>query len=411
MLRTPEPLVWVAVSRDAFGRIRRVRFPAFTSMLSRKWLVVALCGLVLALLAAAWITPKVLRRLDMQGLKPVTVAEGLEMPWSIAFLPHGRMLVTERPGRMRIVDADGSLGEPLEGVPPVWAQGEGGLMDVALGPDFKHDQTLYWTYSEPSPSADGATTAVARGRLVGNRLAEVRVIFRQANEKSSDPTHFGSKLLFDRAGLLYVSLGDRGQRSEAQRLDSAHGKILRMRTDGTAPEDNPFVSTPGALPQIWSLGHRNVQGIALHPETGELWAHEHGPQGGDELNVIVRGGNYGWPVITYGTEYSTSAKIGEGTAKTGLEQPVTWWGPISVAPSGLTFLTSDRYPEWKGQLFAGNLRGQALLRLKLDGRQVVEQQRLVTGLLERIRDVRQGPDGWLYVTTKNPDGRIIRVER
>lgn len=380
-------------------------------MLSRKWLAVGLCGVVLTAVVAAWAAPKVLRRLDMQGLKPVTVARGLEMPWAIAFLPKGRMLVTERPGRMRIIEVDGRLGEPLRGVPPVWAQGEGGLMDVALSPDFPNDATMFWTYSEPSANGEGATTAVARGRLNGTGLEDVRVIFRQSDQKSSDPTHFGSRLLFDPSGLLYVTLGDRGQRGDAQRLDSAHGKILRMRMDGTAPPDNPFVSTPGALPQIWSVGHRNVQGIALHPQTGELWAHEHGPQGGDELNVIVRGGNYGWPAITYGTEYSTSAKIGEGTGKTGMEQPVTWWGPISIAPSGLTFLTGDRYPEWKGQLFAGNLRGQALLRLQIDGHKVVEQQRLVTGLLERIRDVRQGPDGWLYVTTKNPEGRIIRIER
>ena len=379
-----------------------------------RW-VIALVALLASAAVAAWVAPKVLRRMDMQGLKPVTVASGLDNPWSIAFLPDGRLLVTERPGRMRIVtldakQAEGKLGEPLAGLPPVWAVGEGGLMDVALDPDFARNNTVYWSYSEPNAAGDAASTAVARGRLAEGRVEEVKVIFRQP-VKSSDPTHFGSRLLFDRQGLLFVTLGDRGQRADAQELASPHGKILRMRSDGSAPPDNPFVSTPGALPQIWTLGHRNVQGIALDSRDGKLWAHEHGPQGGDELNIIVAGRNYGWPLITYGTEYSSSAKIGEGTEKPGLEQPVTWWGPISIAPSGLAFLSSDRYPGWKGQLFAGNLRGQALLRIKLDGGKVAEQQRLVTGLLERVRDVRQGPDGWLYITTKNPKGRVIRIER
>ncbi|CAG1017473.1 Aldose sugar dehydrogenase YliI [Burkholderiaceae bacterium] len=380
-------------------------------MRSRRRVIYAIAAVLLIGALAAWATPKVLRRLDMQGLKPVTVAKGLDSPWSIAFLPGGSMLVTERPGRMRIVTPDGRLGKPLAGLPPVWAKGEGGLLDVATDPQFASNRTIYWSYAEPAVGdAEGASTAVARGRLADNRVEDVRVIFRQT-QKSADVTHFGSRLLFDSNGLLYVTLGDRGQRADAQKLDSAHGKILRMRTDGSAPPDNPFVSTPGALPQIWSIGHRNVQGIAFHPVTGELWASEHGPQGGDELNVIVAGRNYGWPVITHGTEYSTSAKIGEGTEKPGMEQPVTWWGPISIAPSGMAFLTSDRYPQWKGQLFIGNLRGQALRRIKLDGHQVVEQQRLVTGLLERVRDVRQGPDGWLYITSHHPEGRIIRVER
>ncbi len=363
-----------------------------------------------AVAVGAWLAPKLLRRLDMQGLKPVTVASGLDNPWAIAFLPGDRILVTERPGRMRVVSATGDAGKPLAGLPPVWAVGEGGLMDVALDPDFARNGTIYWSFSEPSPDADGASTAVARGHLATDRLDAVQVIFRQA-DKSSEGTHFGSRLAFDRDGLLYVGLGDRGRRADAQRLDSAHGKILRMRSDGTAPPDNPFVDTPGALPQVWTLGHRNVQGLAFDRD-GTLWATEHGPQGGDELNVIVKGRNYGWPTITYGTEYSTSAKIGEGTVKTGMEQPVAWWGPTSNAPSGLTIVTSDRYPSWKGQLFGGTLQGgRAVLRMKVEGSKVVEQQLLATGLLERIRDVRQGPDGWLYLTTKNPKGRVIRLER
>lgn len=360
--------------------------------------------------AAAWLVPKVQRRLDMQGLRPVTVVSGLDNPWAMAFLPGGRMLVTERPGRMRIITATGDLGNPLGGVPPVWASGEGGLMDVALDPDFSENRTIYWTFSEPNDANDGASTALARGRLGDDRVDDVTVIFRQA-EKSSDGTHFGSRIAFDRDGLLYLGLGDRGHRDDAQRLDSAHGKILRMRSDGSAPPDNPFVDTLGALPQIWTLGHRNVQGLTFDAD-GTLWATEHGPQGGDELNIILKGRNYGWPTVTYGTEYSTSARIGEGSEKPGMEQPVAWWGPTSNAPSGLAIVTSERYPAWKGQLFGGTLQGgRAVLRMKLEGAQVAEQELLATGLLERIRDVKQGPDGWLYITTKNSKGRVIRLER
>lgn len=373
------------------------------------WVAVGL-GMTTVIAAATWLVPKIQRRMDMQGLRPVTVVSGLDHPWAMAFLPGGSILVTERPGRMRIVTATGELGPPLGGVPRVWASGEGGLMDVALDPDFSRNQIIYWTFSEPNDTNDGASTALARGRLGDDRVDDVTIIFRQA-EKSSDATHFGSRIAFDSDGLLYVGLGDRGHRDDAQRLDSAHGKILRMRSDGSAPADNPFVETSGAVPQIWTLGHRNVQGLTFDRD-GTLWATEHGPQGGDELNIIVKGRNYGWPTITYGTEYSTSAKIGEGTEKAGMEQPVAWWGPTSNAPSGLTIVTSERYPSWKGQLFGGTLQGgRAVLRMKREGTQVVEQQLLATGLLERIRDVRQAPDGWLYITTKNSKGRVIRLER
>jgi aldose sugar dehydrogenase len=372
-----------------------------------------LAGIVLLLVVAAgliWLAPKIQRRLTMQGLRAVTIAQGLEFPWALAFLPDGRMLVTERAGRMRIVAADGTLGPPIDGLPPVHAQGEGGLLDVALSPRFNADQLVYWSYAEPAADGKpGASTAVARGKLAGNQLADVQVIFRQAT-KGTDNRHYGSRLLFAPDGSLFIGLGDRHERADAQRLDSAHGKIMHVQADGRASADNPFAAVSGALPEIWSLGHRNVQGMAFHPATGELWATEHGPQGGDELNVIERARNYGWPVITYGTEYTTNAKIGEGTAKPGMEQPLAWWGPQSNAPSGMAFLTSDRYPAWKGQLFIGTLRDRALVRLKLDGHRVVEQQALVTGLLERIRDVRQGPDGWLYVLTDAPNGRILRIE-
>lgn len=381
-------------------------------MPTRRRLVIGIGAAAAVAGLSAWLVPKVRRRMDMQGLRPVTVAKGLEFPWALAFLPDGRMLVTERPGRMRVVGADGALSEPLPGLLPVVASGEGGLLDLALDPDFASNRAIYWTFSEPASSgpADASGTAVAKGRLVDDRIVEAKVIFRQT-DKSPDASHFGSRLLFAPDGNLYVTLGDRGNRSAVQRLDSTVGKIVRIDRDGGVPSGNPFVSTAGALPQIWSVGHRNVQGIAIHPTTGELWAGEHGPQGGDELNVIVAGRNYGWPVITYGTEYADSAKIGEGTAKEGMEQPVTWWGPISNAPCGMTFLTSDRYPGWKGDLFMATLRGQALLRVRLEGHKVVEQQRLVTGLLHKIRDVRQGPDGWLYILSSGPQARVTRVEK
>ena len=367
---------------------------------------------LLAFIAAAvWATPKILRRFDMQGLKHVTVANGLAFPWSLAFLPDGRMLVTERPGRMRIVTMDGILGTPFTGLPAVLAEGEGGLLDVVLDPKFRENATLYWSYSEPAPAGQkGGSTAVARGKLTGTQLSDVRVIFRQA-EKVDDGRHYGSRLLFMPDGKLLITLGDRSHRDDAQKLSSAHGKIMRIETDGKAVADNPFVATEGALPEIWTLGHRNVQGIAYHPETGELWASEHGPQAGDELNIIERGKNYGWPVITYACEYNTCAKIGEGTEKAGMEQPVTWWSQRGFAPSGMTFLTSDRYPGWKGQMFIGTLAGQAMVRIKIEGHKVVEQERLLIALRERIRDVREGPDGWLYVLNSSPNGRIIRIER
>ena len=376
----------------------------------RKKLLPALILIVLTALAV-WATPKVLRRTQMQGVKAVTVAQGLENPWSLAFLPDGRMLVTERPGRMRIVEPDGRLGAPLAGLPQVFAEGEGGLLDVTLDPKFKDNATIYWSYSEPALAGqEGSSTAVARGRLGEAGLVDVRVIFRQP-EKLKDSVHFGSRLLFAPDGNLFVTLGDRWHRDDAQKLGSAHAKIMRIDTEGRAPADNPFVGRDGALPTIWTYGNRNVQGIAFHPATGELWANEHGQKGGDELNLIAPGRNYGWPVITYGCEYNTCAKIGEGTHKAGMEQPVAWWGPQSLAPSGMAFVTSDRYPGWKGQMFIGSLTERALLRLKIEGHQVVEQQRIATALNERIRDVRQGPDGWLYVLTDSVQGRVVRLER
>jgi aldose sugar dehydrogenase len=343
-----------------------------------------------------------------QPLKPITVASGLENPWAVAFLPDGRALVTERPGRMRIVERDGKLSEPLAGLPPVVAAGQGGLLDVVLDPQFASNQLVYWSYSEPGDG--GNSTAVARGKLDGNRLANVQVIFRQ-QPKVASSLHFGSRLVFARDGKLFVALGDRfSRKDDAQTLTTHHGKVVRIEPDGKAPADNPFAKQAGALPEIWSYGHRNMQGAALHPTTGELWTHEHGPQGGDEVNVTLAGKNHGWPVITYGRNYGIGTKIGEGTERADVQPAVTTWVP-SIAPSGMAFVTSERYPGWKGNLFVGALRGQTLVRLELNGNKVVKEERLLTELGERIRDVRQGPDGWLYVLTDQRNGRLIRLER
>ena len=351
-----------------------------------------------------------------QAVRPVTLVRGLAHPWGLAFLPgadtESRMLVTERPGRLRVVTARGEIGPPVGGVPAVDAVGEGGLLDVALDPRFSQNRWIYLSYVEPVAGGTNST-AVARARLdldgLQGRLSELQVIFRQ-RPKVASSVHFGSRLLFAPDGRLFVSLGEGGQRDDAQTLGNHHGKLVRIEPDGRVPADNPFAGRAGVLPEIWSFGHRNVQGLAFHPQTGELWADEHGPQGGDELNVIEPGHNYGWPVITFGTEYGSGRKIGEGSAKAGMEQPIVHWTP-AIAPSGMSFLTSVRYPGWKGDLFIGALRGQALWRLRIDGRRVIQQERLLQDFNQRIRDVRQGPDGWLYLLTDSDDGRIVRLER
>jgi aldose sugar dehydrogenase len=381
---------------------RWVRLPPFSATL-RAALAFTLCW-------PAWcLTASPPANAEGSKLNPVTVASGLVHPWGLAFLPDGRLLVTERPGRMRIVSAAGEVGPPLAGLPAVDARAQGGLLDVALDPRFADNRLVYWSYAEPgSQGANG--TAVARGKLNGVRLDDVQVIFRQV-PKVAAVAHFGSRLVFGRDGRLFITLGDRfWRRDAAQKLDSHLGKVVRIEADGSTPADNPYLKTPQALPEIWSIGHRNMQGAALHPATGELWTHEHGPEGGDELNIDLAGRNYGWPVITYGVDYGTGAKIGEGTAKDGMEQPLTYWVP-SIAPSGMAFLTSDRYPGWKGSLFLGALRGRALVRLEINGRKVLKEERYFNDQLGRIRDVRQGPDGWLYLLTDESDGRILRVER
>ena len=344
---------------------------------------------------------------ERSDLDLITITAGLEHPWGIAFLPDGRVLVTERPGRLRIIERDGKAGPPIAGVPPVDAKGQGGLLDVALDPAFAKNRLVYLSYSEPREGGNG--TSVARGVLEGGSLTGVQVIFRQQPAMQSGH-HFGSRLVFARDGRLFVTLGERNiGRAHAQTLDNTLGKIVRINPDGSIPPDNPFVGRKGALPEIWSYGHRNVQGAALHPVTGELWANEHGPKGGDELNRVLPGRNYGWPTVSYGTEY-TGEKISDSGTAPGIEPPVHYWVP-SIATSGLMFYTGDRFPAWRGSAFVGGLKSQQLVRLRLDGDRVVEEERLLRGVAkERVRDVEQGPDGYIYLLTDEDNGRLLRLQ-
>lgn len=378
----------------------------------RAAMLAALLALPLVGVGAAQDGKTVTEKSSAGDLEVETVASGLENPWGLAFLPDGRMLVTERPGRLRIVSRSGTVSAPVANVPPVYAEGQGGLLDVALAPDFADSRMVYFSYAEPREGAAG--TSVARGKLMeeaGNAwLDGVQVIFRQ-QPASGGSNHFGSRLVFARDGSLFVTLGDRySLREKAQDLSTHIGKIVRIWPDGSVPDDNPFAKANGPRREIWSFGHRNVQGAALDPVTGRLWTIEHGARGGDELNHPEAGKNYGWPVITYGRDYSGLA-IGEATAKPGMEQPVKYWDP-SIAPSGLTFYTGELFPAWKGDLFAGALAGSKLVRLRLDGdkQRVTEEEDLLEDFGERIRDVVQGPDGALWLLTDDPGaGRVLRV--
>jgi aldose sugar dehydrogenase len=333
-----------------------------------------------------------------------TVASGLEHPWGIAFLPDGRILVTERPGRLRIVDRNGTLSEPLAGVPAVFAKGQGGLLDVAIDPRFADNRLVYLSFAEPGEDGT-AGTAVARGRLGDGGLENVQVIYRQTPKVRSN-MHFGSRLVFDREGRLFITQGDRyNQRPLVQDLSTTIGKIVRVNADGSIPRDNPFVGRQGARPEIWSYGHRNIQAAALDPQTGQLWTVEHGARGGDELNHPEAGKNYGWPVITYGIDYS-GVRIGEGTERAGMEQPVYYWDPV-IAPSGMTFYTGDAFPDWRGSAFVGSLQPRALVRLTIDNGRVTREERYLGGT--RVRDVQQGPDGMLYLITDEDNGQLLRV--
>ncbi len=334
-----------------------------------------------------------------------TIAKGLEHPWSLAFLPDKRLLVTERPGRLRLVGPDGRVSEPLTGVPQVYASGQGGLLDVALSPTFDKDRLVYLSFAESGEG--GAGTAVARGRLGERGLENTQVIWRQ-QPKVSGPNHWGSRIVFRPDGTLFVTLGERFNYSErAQDLAATLGKIVRINPDGSAPRDNPFVNRAGAQPEIWSYGHRNVQAAALDPETGQLWTVEHGARGGDELNHPEAGKNYGWPVISYGVHYSY-LKIGEGTAKQGMEQPVYYWDPV-IAPSGMVFYTGNLFAGWKNNILIGSLTPGLLVRLVMKDGKVAQEERYLGDLRERIRDVGQAPDGSLYLLTDARNGQILRI--
>ena len=341
-----------------------------------------------------------------------TVAEGLDYPWGLAFLPDGRMLVTERAGRLRLVGVNGRLSDPISGLPLIDVTGQGGLLDVALDPSFITNHYIYWSYSEPQRGGAN-NTAVARGQLVDGfmpHVDHVQVIFHQTPALDSS-LHFGGRLVFARDGTLFVTLGERSLtpgRMQAQRLDGTLGKIVRINADGSIPADNPLAGRNGVRREIWSIGHRNVQAATLHPETGELWEVEHGTRGGDEINIARAGLDYGWPTIAYGIEYAGDPITGGITAKDGMEQPLYYWDPV-IAPSGMTFYTGDLFPEWKGSLFIGGLASQALVRLDIDGERAIGEERLLTNLGHRIRDVVQGPEGALYLLTDESRGEILKL--
>ena len=356
-------------------------------------------------LSAATSAPDIIKT-EAHTLRIVKIVSGLEHPWGHTFLPDNRIIITERPGRLRIVESGHLNPEPVAGLPAIAARGQGGLLDVALHPNFVTNQLVYLSYS--AAGASGVGTEVARGKLVGNRLEDVEVIFRMT-PKSKTGKHFGSRLIFDREGYLYITLGDRGEKKRAQLSDDHAGSVIRLHDDGRVPADNPFVGRQGWQSEKFTLGHRNMQGAAIHPETGEVWTHEHGPQGGDEVNIIRPGINYGWPMITYGVNYVTGTQIGEGTHKAGMAQPLYYWIP-SIAPSGMTFYAGDKFPRWQGNLFVGALKDQMLVRLSLNGEKVVSEERLFKNLLGRIRDVSQGPDGYIYLLTDEADGMLVRIE-
>ncbi len=366
-------------------------------------LVAALAFTLSYAAASEVVVPRV--RSGAADFRLVKAAGGLENPWGLAFLPDGRMLVTERPGRLLLLGASDAR-TVVAGLPRVDARGQGGLLDVAVDPAFGENRYVYLTYAAPGPNGTSGT-ALARARLEENRLAGFEVLF-ETPRKTSSSIHYGSRIVFGRDGSLYVSLGERGDRDRARDLGDHRGKVLRLKADGSVPPDNPFAARQGALREIFTYGHRNVQGMAVHPETGAIWAHEHGPRGGDEINVLKAGADYGWPLVTYGKEY-VGGSIGEGVSKPGVEEPLLQWTP-SIAPSGMAFYDGDRFPGWKGNLFVGALAGEHLRRVVLRGDRVVSEEVLLKGRIGRVRDVRQGPDGLLYLLTDERNGALYRLE-
>lgn len=368
---------------------------------------------LLAVSVSAVVSGQTTFRSALHDYRVVTVADGLIQPWSIAFLPGGDALITERPGRLRILRQGKLVPQPVDGVPKVFHSSQGGLLEVMPHPNFASNRLVYITYSKPGATEADSRTALIRARFENDRLTDVKELF---DAVSKGRGHYSGKVAFDKNGYLFLSLGDRQVPPEgnleahpAQDLTNHHGKIVRLHDDGRVPADNPFLSRSGARPEIWSYGHRNVQGLAIHPETGELWANEHGPQGGDELNRIEPGKNYGWPVIGYGVNYTTGLAIHKGTHRDGMEQPVKIWVP-SIGISGMMFYTGDKFPQWKGNLFIGGMNGQQLSRLTLNGRRVANEEALVQQM-GRIRDIRQGPDGFIYLVTDNRDGAATPIYR
>ena len=346
-------------------------------------------------------------RSEKHNFTVVPLVEGLQNPWSIAWLPDGRMLVTERAGRLRIVSRDFKLDpKPIEGLPRIVVGGQGGLFDVALHPNYRDNGWIYISYSGPGEGGHG--TELLRAKLDGYRLVETQVLFR-LQPKTGTGHHFGGRIVFDGKGHVFLTLGDRGEQDRAQRLNDHAGSVVRLNDDGSVPGDNPFANRKDARPELFTKGNRNIQGAALHPKTGELWIHEHGPQGGDEINMIRAGRNYGWPVITHGANYGTGTKIGEGARKAGMEQPLHYWVP-SIAPSGMAFYEGDKFPNWRGSVLVGALRDEMLVRLELDGERVVREERMMRDAIGRIRDVRVGPDGFVYLLTDERRGVLARLE-
>ena len=375
----------------------------FARHFSGKWLLlVFVAAAALSLFSRYGMSVDGPRDTKAGTIKVETVATGLSHPWGLAFLPDGRMLVTERSGTLRLVSKDGKLSPPLSGVPKVVVAGQGGLLDVAIDPDFKSNNLVYLTYSEPGEG--GAGTAVARGKLGESGLDGVEVIFRQ-EPKVGGGNHFGSRLVFAPDGKLFVTLGERFTFTPAQDLTNDLGKIVRINPDGSVPKDNPFVGRTDARPEIWSYGHRNPQGAAIHPETGKLWETEFGPRGGDELNIPQAGANYGWPVVSWGSHY-TGEDIPDPPTHPEFADAIYHWNPV-ISPSGITFYTADAIPAWKGNLLIAALSGQAIVRLTLDGEKVVDEERIPMGA--RIRDVMQGPDGAVYALTDEGNGEILRL--
>jgi glucose/arabinose dehydrogenase len=344
---------------------------------------------------------------EKHNFNVVTLVEGLQNPWAIAWLPDGRMLVTERAGRLRIVSKDFKLDpKPVEGLPKIVVGGQGGLFEVALHPDYKENGWIYISYSGPGEGGHG--TELMRAKLDDHTLTEQQVLFR-LQPKTSSEHHFGGRIVFDGKGHIYLTLGERGDRNRAQRLDDHAGGLIRLNEDGSVPKDNPFVNTKGAKPEKFTYGNRNMQGAVLHPKTGELWTHEHGPQGGDEINIMRAGRNYGWPVVTYGAEYGSGARIGQSTPMAGIEMPLYYWVP-SIAPSGMAFYEGDKFPNWRGNMLVGSLKNDMLVRLELNGDKVVKEERMMRNTIGRIRDVRVGPDGYVYLVTDERRGVMARLE-